>query len=71
MRDDKRGYINNELLPILERLNIEPRHWYYMTQPFESHFKGLVGSAYKLKQTCQQLAYRQTPGIKHCLENLP
>ena len=53
MRDDKRGYINNELSPILERLNIDPKHWHYMTQHFESHFKGLVGSAYKLKQTCQ------------------
>ena len=71
MRDDKRGRINNELSPILVRLNIESKHWHYMTQHFESHFKGLVGSAYKLKQTCQQLGYRRTPGIKPCLEYLP
>ena len=71
MRDDKRGRINNELPSILERLNIEPKHWHYMTQHFESHFKGLVGSAYKLKQTCQQLGYTRTPGIKPCLEYLP
>ena len=71
MRDDKRGYINNELPPILDRLNIDPKHWHYMTQHFESHFKGLVGSAYKLKQTCQQLGYIRTPGIKPCLQVLP
>lgn len=49
MRDDKRGYIDNKYPPILERLNIDSKHWCYMTQHFESHFKGLVGSAYKLK----------------------
>ena len=71
MRDDKRGYINNELSPILERLNIDPKHWHYMTQHFESHFKGLVGSAYQLRKVCQQLGYTRTPGIKPCLECLP
>ena len=71
MRDDKRGYINNELPPILDRLNIDPKHWHYMTQHFESHFKGLVGSAYQLKKVCQQLGYKRTPGIKSCLEVLP
>ena len=71
MRDDKRGYIKNDLSPILERLNIDPKHWHYMTQHFESKFKGLVGSAYKLKQTCKALGYTRTPGIKPCLEHLP
>ena len=71
IRNDKRGYINNELSPILERLNIEPKHWHYMTQHFESRFKGLVGSAYKLKQTCQQLGYIRTPGITACQQYLP
>lgn len=71
MRDDKRGYINNKYPPILERLNIEEKHWCYMSQNFESHFKGLVGSAYKLKQTCKQLGYQRTPGIKSCSEVQP
>ena len=71
MRDDKHGYIRGDLPPILERLNIDPKHWQYMTQHFESHFKGLVGSAYQLKQTCQQLGYTRTPGIKACLEYFP
>jgi len=70
MRDDKRGFINNELPSILNRLNIEPKHWYYMTQHFESQFKGFVGSAYKLKQTCKALGYIRTPGLKPCLKLL-
>ncbi|MDH5425911.1 MAG: transposase [Gammaproteobacteria bacterium] len=71
MRNDKRGSISNELSPILERLSIDPNHWHYMTQHFESHFKGLVGSAYKLKQVCQLLGYTRTLGITPCLERLP
>ncbi|MDH5518321.1 MAG: transposase [Gammaproteobacteria bacterium] len=71
MRDDKRGFINNQLPPILERLNIEAKHWHYMTQHFESHFKGLVGSAFKLKQACQTLGYLRTPGLTPCRERLP
>ncbi|MDH5392011.1 MAG: transposase [Gammaproteobacteria bacterium] len=71
MRDDKRGHIKHSLPPILERLNIEPKHWHYMTRHFESQFKTLVGSAYKLKQTCRQLGYSRTPGIKTCQQYFP
>lgn len=70
MRDDKRGFINNELPMILERLNIETKHWHYMSQHFESHFKGFVGSAHKLKQICKALGYVRTPGLKSCLKLL-
>ena len=71
MRDDKRGYINNQLPPILLRLNIKPELWHYMTQHFESKFKGLVGSSYKLKQACQQPGYLRTPGLKPCKDYFP
>jgi len=71
LREDKRGAINNQLSPILERLNIEPQHWHYMTKYFENQFKGLVGTAYKLKQTCQALGYRRTPGLRACLDIFP
>jgi REP element-mobilizing transposase RayT len=61
--EDKRGYIDNNLPPILERLQIDPKHWLYLTQNFESSFKGLVGSSYNLKKTCQKLGYRRTPNL--------
>lgn len=71
IRDDKRGHINSESSPILERLNIDARHWCYLTRHFESKFKGLVGSAHKLRQACQTLGYQRTPGIKSCLDYFP
>jgi REP element-mobilizing transposase RayT len=63
LRDDKRGAIPNHLPPILERLQIDPNHWLYMAKHFESKFKGLVGSAHKLKAACQKLGYQRTPNI--------
>ncbi len=50
----------------LERLNIEPDHWGYLINNFESCFKSLVGTAYKLKQVSQPLGYQRTPGIHSC-----
>ena len=66
LRVDRRGAIPIKLPPVLERLQIEPRYWLYMAQHFESRFKGLVGSAYKLKAACEALGYRRTPNLAAC-----
>ena len=66
LREDKRGAIPADLPPILERLAIEPKHWLYMTQNFESKFKGLVGAAHKLKAACKLLKYQRTPNLGVC-----
>ena len=66
LREDKRGAILDNLPPILERLNMGVQQWYYLTQHFESPFKGLIGSIHKLKQACQQLGYQRTPGRRSC-----
>ena len=71
IREDKHGAINASLPPILERLNIDVKHWNYMTQNFESRFKGLVGSAFKLKQVCKQIGLQRTPGLAACKECFP
>jgi REP element-mobilizing transposase RayT len=63
IRQNKQGYIDHNLPPILERLEIDPKHWLYMTQNFESKFKGLVGSCHRLKKACQKLGYRRTPNL--------
>ncbi len=63
LREDKRGAIPENLPPLLERLQIDPKHWLYMTEHFESRFKGLVGSVFKLKQACQILGYQRTVGL--------
>ncbi len=66
IREGKRGAIDQSMPPILERLNIEPDHWGYLINHFESQFKSFVGTAFKLKQVCQSLGYQRTPGIKSC-----
>ncbi|MCF6324470.1 MAG: transposase [Gammaproteobacteria bacterium] len=71
LRDDKKGVIADNAPPILHRLNIENRHWLYLSKHFESPFKGLVGSVNKLKQACQKLGYERTPGISSCRQYFP
>ena len=71
LREDKRGAIDAAFPPILERLNIEAKHWLFLTQHFESRFKSLVGTAYQLKQVCEQLGYRRSPGKKNCQTYFP
>jgi REP element-mobilizing transposase RayT len=56
--------------PILERLHVDPKHWLYMTQHFESLFKGLVGSSYALKAACRKLELRRTPNLGVVLQLL-
>ncbi len=61
--ENKRGYIPDDQPPILDRLQIEPKHWLYMTQNFESRFKGLVGMSTRLVAACRRLEYRRTPNL--------
>ncbi|MEL0584364.1 MAG: hypothetical protein AAES65_05725 [Candidatus Thiodiazotropha sp. (ex. Lucinoma kazani)] len=61
--ENKRGFIPENKPPILERLQIDSKHWLYMTQHFESRFKGLVGMSYSLKAVCRKLGYRRTPNL--------
>ena len=66
IRDDKRGAIPTNTPSIVNRLNIDPKHWLYCATQFESRFKGLVGTAYKLKTVCDSLDYQRTPGMSAC-----
>ncbi|PVV26877.1 MAG: hypothetical protein B6D79_04910 [gamma proteobacterium symbiont of Ctena orbiculata] len=62
--DNKRGYIPDNQPPILERLQIDTNHWLYMTQHFESRFKGFVGMSHRLTAACRRLKYRRTPNLR-------
>jgi hypothetical protein len=61
--ENKEVHIQGVHPPILKRLQINPKHWLYMTQHFESRFKGLVGMSYTLKAACRNLGYRRTPNL--------
>ena len=52
IRDDKRGAINANTPPILQRLDISIDHWIEVSTKFESRFKGIAGSAQSIKALC-------------------
>ncbi len=66
IREDKKGHIEKDIPPILQRLNIEPQHWHYLTIQFESPFKSLVDSAYEMRQACEQPGQQWAQGIREC-----
>jgi REP element-mobilizing transposase RayT len=68
IRADKRGHISQDLPPALERLQIDSKHWLYLSQHFESHFKRLVCTAFTIKQAASQFGYQQTPNISHAIQ---
>ena len=49
IRSDKRGAIDANAPPILQRLNISPGHWVELCTHFEDRFKGIVSSKHSLK----------------------
>ncbi len=66
IREDKRGYIEQNCPPILERLDIDESDWLILTTKFESRFKSLVGSYQKLKRAADIFGFRRTPGRANC-----
>jgi len=47
------------------------KHWLYLTKNFESPFKGMAGSVFKLKQACVALGYERAPGLRACKQFFP
>ena len=71
LRDNKRGSISENVPPILIQLNIDPKHWCYLSQHYESEFKSLVGTAYHVKAECEQFGQRWAHGIRACRAAFP
>ncbi len=66
VRADKRGAIPDELPEILRRLQLDTRHWCYLTCHFEHPFKHLVGAAHHVRSACEALGQRWAQGISQC-----
>ena len=67
IREDKRGYIDNNQPPILDRLGISSSEWLILTTQFESKFKSLVGCKEKLIQAANVLGLKRRPGLSNCM----
>lgn len=63
IREDKAGRIENSQPPILTRLGIERAHWLYLTRHYESSFKSLVGSAFKVREACKSLGWKKSHSL--------
>jgi len=68
IREDKKGHIPEALPDILKRieLDINSRHWLYLTQHFEDPFKHLVGAAHHMRSVCEAMGQRWAHGISQC-----
>jgi hypothetical protein len=70
LKDDKRGSIPEDVPPILVQLNIDPKHWCYLSQHFEGEFKSLVGKAYHVKAACEQFGQQWAHGMSYGFSDL-
>jgi hypothetical protein len=66
IRDDKRGHIDGNIPPILQRLGIEPKNWMELTTRFEANFKDLVGSPSMLGDAIELLDRKRRPSLQNC-----
>ena len=71
IRENKRGSISEAEPAIMDRLGIDAEHWLYITQNFESEFKGIVGAANEVKSKISkfwdgQRERRRMAGIAAC-----
>jgi hypothetical protein len=66
LREDKKGAIPAHIPAILQRLQMDARHWCYLTRHFEHPFKHLVGTAHHVRSACEALGQRWVQGISQC-----
>jgi REP element-mobilizing transposase RayT len=66
LRENKKGSIPEEIPEILQRLQLDARHWRYLNQHFEHPFKHLVGAAHQVRSVCEALGQRWVQGISQC-----
>ena len=71
LREDKKGHVHYQLPDFLQRLNIDPKHFIYLSQNFESPFNNLVENVYHVKQACYELGQQSVHGIRQCEKYFP
>jgi REP element-mobilizing transposase RayT len=65
IREDKRGSIDDQLPPILERLSLTQDAWKILTTRFEQEFKQWVGSEHIVRQVYSDKKYQRIPSTDH------
>jgi len=63
IREDKRGFIPQELPPILRRLNASPQRWLRHMQPHGNRFGRAIGRLHSLRRHAQTVGRRWVHGL--------
>lgn len=63
IREDKRGAISANELPMLTRLGISPENWLKLTTQFTKSFHGAVGKPDNMIEYCEHLKKKRRPNI--------
>ncbi|MFT7007943.1 MAG: hypothetical protein ACJAXJ_002482 [Colwellia sp.] len=66
IREDKRGYIDNNLPNILTRLNISTENWLTLTTQFRKVFHGAMGNPEVLTEFCQHQQFKKHATVSVC-----
>lgn len=66
MREDKKGRPPEHVPDILVLVELDSRHWLYLTQYLEDPFKHLVGAAHHVRKVCEVLGQGWVQGISQC-----
>ena len=66
IREDKRGFIEDNLPDILQRLGICSEHWLILTPQFRKVFHGVVGNSQTLAKFCQQQHLKKRAAVSIC-----
>ena len=64
IREDKRGAISEDIPPILDRLELQPKSWNTLTTKFEQQFNHWVGSQRRVKQVYRDKHYQRLPSTR-------
>ena len=66
IREDKRGYIEQNQPAILSRLNISPENWLIITTEFRTQFHGAIGHEEALSDYCEHQQLKRRQNLSHC-----
>jgi hypothetical protein len=69
IRDDKRGSIPNDLLPILERLQLDPDVWLSSINTYKRDYFSAVGAIDRMKAYAKSLEQRWFQGQSAATKN--
>jgi hypothetical protein len=64
VRNDKRGYIPDDLAPILSRLGVDEKEWVRTVMEFNKRFRFAAGALGKLEQWCHAVGRQWIQGRK-------